>query len=60
MKNHEEMKNAVSRIITRATLLQSADERGDLMNLGDGAVADVSALIGEQARTLEKLIIENA
>ena len=54
------MKNAVSRIITLATLLQSADERGDLMNLGDGAVADVSALIGEQARTLEKLIIENA
>ena len=60
MKNHEEMKNAVSRIITLATLLQSADERGDLMNLGDGAVADVSALIGEQARTLEKFIIENA
>lgn len=48
----EILKDDISKIEALATLLQTVAERGDLVNLGDENVADVSALIVDKARSL--------
>lgn len=48
----ELLKDDISKIEALATLLQTVAERGDLANLGDENVADVSALIVDKARSL--------
>lgn len=52
-ENYKEiLKDDISKIEALATLLQTVAERGDLANLGDENVADVSALIVDKARSL--------
>ena len=52
-ETHKELlKDDISKIEALATLLQTVAERGDLANLGDENVADVSALIVDKARSL--------
>ena len=49
-------KGEINKIEALATLLQTVAERGDLANLGDENVAEVSALIGDKAHSLKTML----